>query len=30
LPTLDDIERRTRRRIPRFAFDFLEGGTGAI
>jgi len=28
LPTLDDIERRTRRRIPRFAFDFLEGGTG--
>ncbi|MFH0301464.1 alpha-hydroxy acid oxidase [Bradyrhizobium sp. 31Argb] len=28
LPTLDDIERRARRRIPRFAFDFLEGGTG--
>ncbi|WOH53402.1 alpha-hydroxy acid oxidase [Bradyrhizobium sp. sBnM-33] len=29
LPTLDDIERRARRRIPRFAFDFLEGGTGS-
>ncbi len=28
LSTLDDIERRARRRIPRFAFDFLEGGTG--
>ncbi|MCK1540963.1 alpha-hydroxy-acid oxidizing protein [Bradyrhizobium sp. 179] len=28
LPTLDDVERRARRRIPRFAFDFLEGGTG--
>ncbi|MCK1544827.1 alpha-hydroxy-acid oxidizing protein [Bradyrhizobium sp. 179] len=28
LPTLDDLERRARRRIPRFAFDFLEGGTG--
>ena len=28
LPTLDDIERCARRRIPRFAFDFLEGGTG--
>jgi (S)-mandelate dehydrogenase len=28
LPTLDDIEHRARRRIPRFAFDFLEGGTG--
>lgn len=28
LPTLNDVERRARRRIPRFAFDFLEGGTG--
>jgi L-lactate dehydrogenase (cytochrome) len=28
LPTLDYVERRARRRIPRFAFDFLEGGTG--
>jgi len=28
LPTLNHIERRARRRIPRFAFDFLEGGTG--
>lgn len=28
LPTLEYIERRARRRIPRFAFDFLEGGTG--
>jgi L-lactate dehydrogenase (cytochrome) len=29
LPTLDDIERRAHRRIPRFAFDFLDGGTGS-
>ncbi|WP_247447129.1 alpha-hydroxy acid oxidase [Bradyrhizobium sp. 197] len=28
LPTLEYVERRARRRIPRFAFDFLEGGTG--
>ncbi|WP_051379393.1 alpha-hydroxy acid oxidase [Bradyrhizobium murdochi] len=28
LPTLDDVEHQARRRIPRFAFDFLEGGTG--
>jgi (S)-mandelate dehydrogenase len=27
LPTLDYVEGRARRRIPRFAFDFLEGGT---
>lgn len=29
MPTLDYLERAARRRIPRFAFDFLEGGTGA-
>ncbi len=29
LPTLDYVERQAKRRIPRFAFDFLEGGTGA-
>ncbi len=29
MPTLDHLERAARRRIPRFAFDFLEGGTGA-
>ncbi|MBR1301139.1 alpha-hydroxy acid oxidase [Bradyrhizobium sp. AUGA SZCCT0042] len=29
LPTLDCVERRARRRIPRFAFDFLKGGTDA-
>ncbi|MDI4654906.1 alpha-hydroxy acid oxidase [Xanthobacter autotrophicus] len=29
MPTLDCLERAARRRIPRFAFDFLEGGTGA-
>ncbi len=28
LPTLDDIERRACRRIPRFAMDYLLGGTG--
>lgn len=29
MPTLDYLERAARRRIPRFAFDFLEGGTGS-
>lgn len=29
MPTLDYLEQAARRRIPRFAFDFLEGGTGA-
>lgn len=29
MPTLDYLERAARRRIPRFAWDFLEGGTGA-
>ncbi|MFD8338260.1 alpha-hydroxy acid oxidase [Streptomyces solisilvae] len=28
LPTLADIERAARRRLPRFAYDFLAGGTG--
>src|SRR5206468_5257813 len=28
LPNLEYVERRARRRIPRFAFDFLAGGTG--
>jgi L-lactate dehydrogenase (cytochrome) len=27
-PTLPALERRARRRIPYFAFDFLQGGTG--
>ena len=27
-PTLADLERRARRRIPRFAFDFIQGGAG--
>ncbi|MFG1345007.1 alpha-hydroxy acid oxidase [Xanthobacter autotrophicus DSM 431] len=29
MPTLDYLERAARRRIPRFAYDFLDGGTGA-
>lgn len=29
MPTLDYLDRAARRRIPRFAYDFLEGGTGA-
>lgn len=29
MPTLDYLDRAARRRIPRFAWDFLEGGTGA-
>ncbi|MYU16411.1 alpha-hydroxy-acid oxidizing protein [Streptomyces sp. SID8361] len=28
LPALADIERAARRRLPRFAYDFLAGGTG--
>lgn len=27
-PTVDDLRRRARRRIPRFAFDYLDGGAG--
>jgi L-lactate dehydrogenase (cytochrome) len=27
-PTVDDLERATRRRIPKFAFDYLAGGAG--
>jgi (S)-mandelate dehydrogenase len=27
-PTLPELERRARRRIPYFAYDFLMGGTG--
>jgi L-lactate dehydrogenase (cytochrome) len=27
-PTLPELERRARRRIPYFAYDFLQGGTG--
>lgn len=27
-PTLDYLERTARRRVPRFAFDFVEAGTG--
>ncbi len=29
MPTLDYLERAARQRIPRFAYDFLAGGTGA-
>lgn len=28
MPTLSDVERVARRRLPRFAYDFLAGGTG--
>lgn len=28
-PTYEFLEARARRRIPRFAFDFVQGGTGA-
>lgn len=27
-PTIEDLERRAARRIPRFAFEFLQGGAG--
>lgn len=27
-PGVEDLERRARRRVPRFAFDFLQGGAG--
>lgn len=27
-PTVGDLERRAARRIPRFAFDFIQGGAG--
>ena len=26
LPSVDDLRRRARRRIPRFAFEYLDGG----
>src|SRR5690606_10159960 len=25
-PTIADLRRRARRRVPRFAFDFVDGG----
>src|SRR2546422_7408407 len=25
-PTIDDLRRRARLRVPRFAFDFVDGG----
>jgi (S)-mandelate dehydrogenase len=28
LPSFPYLLRRARRRVPRFAFDFMEGGTG--
>ncbi|RBM18888.1 alpha-hydroxy-acid oxidizing enzyme [Prauserella sp. PE36] len=28
LPSLSDVERAARRRLPRFAYDFVAGGTG--
>jgi (S)-mandelate dehydrogenase len=27
-PTIADLRRRARRRVPRFAFDFVDGGCG--
>lgn len=27
-PAIEDLERRAARRIPRFAFEFLQGGAG--
>ena len=27
-PTIEDLERRAAKRIPRFAFEFLQGGAG--
>jgi L-lactate dehydrogenase (cytochrome) len=27
-PTIEDLEKRAARRIPRFAFEFLQGGAG--
>ncbi len=27
-PAIEDLHRRARKRIPRFAFDYLEGGAG--
>ncbi len=27
-PSVSDLERRAARRIPRFAFDFIQGGAG--
>ncbi len=27
-PTIGDLERATRRRLPKFAFDYLAGGAG--
>lgn len=28
LPAISDLERRAKRRIPRFAWVYLESGTG--
>lgn len=28
-PIYDDLEALARRRVPRFAFDFVQGGTGS-
>src|SRR5271169_1631335 len=27
-PTIADLRQRARRRVPRFAFDFVDGGCG--
>ncbi|WP_309083551.1 alpha-hydroxy acid oxidase [Chelativorans sp.] len=27
-PSIDDLERRARRRIPHFAYEFIQGGAG--
>ena len=28
-PTVEDLRRRARRRVPRFAFDYVDGAAGA-
>ena len=28
-PTIADLRRRARRRVPRFAFDYVDGAAGA-
>ncbi len=28
-PTIDDLRKRARRRVPRFAFDYVDGAAGA-
>ena len=28
-PTIEDLRKRARRRVPRFAFDYVDGAAGA-